>query len=44
MNMEIIDQTITVLGRVEGLKLAIVYGSVATDTMRRGSVAWRFMS
>lgn len=35
--MEIIDQATNVLERVDGLKLAIIYGSAATNTMRRGS-------
>ena len=35
--MEIIDQTITAFDQVEGLNLAIIYGSAATGTMRKGS-------
>ncbi|MCF6267463.1 MAG: nucleotidyltransferase domain-containing protein [Desulfuromusa sp.] len=35
--MGIIDQIITVLDRIEGIKLAIIYGSVATGTMRKDS-------
>ena len=37
MNIKIIDQATTVLEHIDGLKLAVIYGSVATDTMRSDS-------
>lgn len=37
MKMEIIEQTISVLEGVEGLKLAIIYGSAVSGTMRGDS-------